>query len=76
MQALHQVSEGCAARGPGAVDGDELGIVDERLGQAVGVVGVPSRVEAVFEFADGIFVGVGHGGWLRGGRRTSYRALE
>jgi hypothetical protein len=62
VQALHQVAEAGAARGPGAVDGDELGIVDKRLAQGVGVVGVPSRIEAVFELADGVFVGVGHGG--------------
>ena len=67
VQALHQVAETCAAHGPGAIHGDELGIVDERLGHAVGIVGVPSRVEAVFELADGVFVGVRHGGWLPGG---------
>ena len=49
VQALHQVAEAWPARGPGAVDGDELGVVDERLGEAVGIVGVPGRVEAVFE---------------------------
>jgi hypothetical protein len=38
--------------GPGAVDVDELGVVDKRLGQAVGVVRVARRVEAVFERAE------------------------
>ena len=54
----------CAARGPGAVDGDELRVVDERFGHGLGVVRVPRRVEAVFEFADGGFVGGGHGLFL------------
>src|SRR5690242_11922441 len=27
VQALHQIAEAVAARGPGAVDGDELGVV-------------------------------------------------
>ena len=46
----------CAARGPGAVDGDELRVVRERLGDALGIVRVPRRVEAVFELANLVFV--------------------
>ena len=38
VQALHQVAEAFAARGPGAVDGDELGVVDQRLGHGLGIV--------------------------------------
>ena len=32
VQALHQVAEALATRGPGAVDGDELCVVGERRG--------------------------------------------
>ena len=64
VQPLHQVAEAGAARGPGAVDGDELGVVDEWLGERVGVVGVPRRVEALLERADGVLVRLAHGGDL------------
>jgi hypothetical protein len=60
VQSLHQVAEALPARGPGAVDGDELGVVGERGGDGVGLVAVPGGVELVFEFADGDFVGLRH----------------
>src|SRR6202035_4440356 len=41
----HQIAKAVARRGPGAVDGDELGVVGERLGHALGVVPVPRGVE-------------------------------
>src|SRR5262249_60158679 len=45
VQAVHQVPEALASRGPCAVDGHELSIVDEGLDHAVRVVPAPGLVE-------------------------------
>jgi hypothetical protein len=60
VQALHQVAEALATRGPGAVDGDELCVVGERRGDGIGIVSIPSHVELVFNLADRVLVGLAH----------------
>jgi hypothetical protein len=47
VQALHQVAESLTARGPGAVDGDELCVVDKRRGDGIGIRPSLSLTQAV-----------------------------
>src|SRR5688572_16021999 len=72
VQPLHQVAEPLAARGPGAVDGDELRVVRERLREALGIVPVPRRVEAVLKLANQVFVRLTH--WVSLIRRRRARS--
>src|SRR5262249_15073119 len=46
--------------GPSTVDGNELGIVDQRLDHGVRVVSAPCLIEPQFNLADRIFICLGH----------------
>jgi hypothetical protein len=56
VQTPHQVQISGAGLGPCAIDGDELGVVSQRLDHAVGIMAAPRVVEPQFDFADRIFV--------------------
>src|SRR5262249_51441940 len=60
VQAPHQVPEVGPGLGPCAVDGDELGVVEERLDHGVRVVSAPCLIEPQFNLADRIFICLGH----------------
>src|ERR1700704_2526712 len=60
VQAPHQVPEVGTCFGPCAVDGNELGIVDQRLDHAVRVVSAPCLVEPQFNLANRIFICLSH----------------
>ena len=60
VQAPHQVPEVGPGLGPCAVDGDELGVVDQRLDHGVRVVSAPCLIEPQFNLADRIFICLGH----------------
>src|SRR6516162_2956594 len=60
VQAPHQIPEAVAGLGPCAVDGNELGIVDQRLDHGVRVVSAPCLIEPQFNLADRIFICLGH----------------
>src|SRR5215475_13331915 len=60
VQAPHQIPEAVAGLGPCAVDGNELGIVNERLDHGVRVVSAPCLIEPQFNLTDRIFICLGH----------------
>src|SRR5262245_4279114 len=60
VQAPHQIPEAVAGLGPPTVDGNELGIVDQRLDHGVRVVLAPCLIEPQFNLADRIFICFGH----------------
>jgi hypothetical protein len=60
VQAPHQVPEVGTCFGPCAVDGNELGVVDQRLDHAVRVVSAPCLVEPQFNLANRIFICLSH----------------
>src|SRR5262245_20716319 len=60
VQAPHQVPKVGPGLGPCAVNGDELGVVEERLDHGVRVVSAPCLIEPQFNLADRIFICLGH----------------